>query len=342
MFRFEHIEFLYLLGLVPLLLLVLWYGLNWKKSILEKVGDTHILKRLMQNWSAKKEWLKGALILASVFLLFISASNPQWGSRKEKVKTKSSDVVIALDISQSMLAEDVTPNRMERAKRFCNELIRKLKGDRIGLVFFAGSAYLQMPLSNDYASASIFIKSASPSQAGTQGTVIADAIRLGNDVFDSEGANHKALIIISDGENHEEEAIQVAREVSEAGTAVFALGIGTEEGAYVPFIQNGKKTYKQDKTGNPVSSALNVALLQEIAENGGGKFYMIDQAMTALNKLDSEIDKLEKKEVEQTSFSDYNSYFQIFLFPAILFLVLEMLLSSRATNRNWRKTLGVK
>lgn len=341
MFRFEAIEFLYLLVLIPVLLIILWYAMNWKKNILDKVGDRHIMDRLMSDWSAKKEWLKGSLLLTAILLLFVSASNPQWGSRKEKVKTKSSDVVIALDISQSMLAEDITPSRMERAKRFCNELIKKLKGDRIGLVFFAGSAYLQMPLSHDYGSAAMSIKSASPSQAGTQGTVIADALRSGNSVFEEEGANHKALIIISDGENHEEEAIQVAREISEEGTAVFTLGIGTEEGAYVPFIQNGKKTYKQDKNGNPVSSALNVNLLQEIADQGNGKFYMIDQAMTALNKLDSDIEKLEKKEVEQTSFSDYNSYFQLFLFPAILLLIINFLLSSRKTNSNWKQNLGL-
>lgn len=343
MFRFEVAYILYLLILIPICVAIFWMAMNWKKNILNQSGDSSVIKRLFPDWSVRREWIKGGLILLAFTFLIFAWANPQWGSRKQKVKTKSSDVVIALDISQSMLAEDITPNRMERAKRFCSELIKKLRGERIGLIFFAGSAYLQMPLSHDYASADLFIKSASPKQAGTQGTVIADAITLGDNLFDDESPTQKAVIIISDGENHELEAIQAAAEASENGTSIFTLGIGTEEGAYIPFIERGKKSYKRDKQGNPVSSAINVGLLQDIATSGGGEFYMIDQAMTALDKLDAQIDKLEKREVEQRSFTDYNSFFQYFLLPAILLFIFEYCFVARSSKTNsWKSIIGIE
>lgn len=343
MFQFENAQILYALFLIPIGIFILYLCMQWKFNVLDKVGDPKVIRRLFPDWSARREWLKGLLVLLAFVFLIFAWSNPQWGTRKQKVKTKSTDVVIALDISQSMMAEDVTPNRMERAKRFCNELIKKLRGDRIGLIFFAGSAYLQMPLSQDHASAELFIKSASPKQAGTQGTVIADAIKLAENLFIEDSPSQKAVIVISDGENHEMEAIEAGLEAIENGTSVFTVGIGTEEGAYVPFIEKGKKTYKRDKSGNPVSSALNVGLLQDIAEAGGGEFFMIDQAMTALNKLDSEIEKLQKREVEQRSFTDYNSYFQYFLFPAILLIIFEYLFSSKSSQTNsWKQLLGIK
>lgn len=343
MFRFEEQYILYFLLLIPLAIFLVWLTLKWKRDVLNKYGDASIISRLFPNWSLRKEWLKASLFIFAMALLLISWSNPQWGTRKQKVKAKSSDVIIALDISQSMMAEDITPSRMEKAKRFCTELIKKLRGERVGLIFFAGSAYLQMPLSQDHASAELYIKSASPKQAGTQGTVIADAIELSNSIFGKENATQKALIVISDGENHEVEAVTAAREAYENGTTVYTLGIGTEEGAPVPFVQRGRTTYKQNNQGNPVNSALNVGLLKDVAQSGGGEFYMIDQTMSALSKLDAEIDKLEKQEVEQRSFTDYNSYFQLFLFPAILLIILEYLLSSISSGTGgWKKLLGLK
>jgi len=343
MFRFEVQYILFFLALIPIGFALVWLTMKWKSSVLDKYGDAGVIARLFPNWSAKKEWLRSSMILIAMSLLLISWSNPQWGTRKQKVKAKSSDVIIALDISQSMMAEDISPNRMEKSKRFCTELIKKLRGERVGLIFFAGSAYLQMPLSQDHASAELYIKSASPKQAGTQGTVIADAIELSKSIFGKENATQKALIVISDGENHEIEAVAAARSAYENGTTVYTLGIGTEEGAPVPFTNKGKTTYKKNRQGNPVNSALNVSLLRDVAESGGGEFYMIDQTMSALSKLDNEIDKLEKQEVEQRSFTDYNSYFQLFLFPAILLFIFEYLLSSNSSGTGgWKKLLGIK
>jgi len=343
MFRFEEAYILYFLLLIPLGIALAWLTLQWKSKTLDNIGDRKVISRLFPEWSSRKEWLKAGLLLLAFSLLLISWSNPQWGTRKQKVKAKSTDVVIALDISQSMMAEDILPNRMEKAKRFTTELVRKLRGERIGLIFFAGSAYLQMPLSQDHASAELYIKSASPRQAGTQGTVIAEAIDLSNTLFADEKANQRALIVISDGENHEVEAIEGASDAYSQGTTIFTVGIGTEDGAPVPFTDRGQTKYKQTKNGEAVKSALNVGLLQDIAESGGGEFYMIDQTMSALNKIDAEIDKLEKQEVEQRSFTDYNSYFQLFLLPAILLFFIEYLLSTRSSGTGgWRKLLGLK
>jgi len=343
MFRFEASYILWFLLLLPLGILLVWLSFKWKKSVINKAGDYNVFTRLFPNWSAQKEWIKSSFLLMAIAFLMIAWANPQWGSRKQKVKAKSSDVIIALDISQSMMAEDVSPNRMERSKRFVTELIKKLKGERVGLIYFAGSAYLQMPLSNDYASAELFVKSASPRQAGTQGTVIADAITLAGTIFGTENPTQKALIIISDGENHETEAIIAAETAKENGTYVYTLGIGTESGAHVPFEERGQKVYKKDAAGKTVSSALNVGLLKDIASAGGGEFYMIDQTMSALPALDAEIDRLEKQEVEQRSFTDYNSFFQYFLFIGILLLIFEYFISNVSNKKgSWKRLIGLE
>ena len=342
MFRFEESFILWFIALIPLGFLLFYVSTNWKKSQLNKVGDYSVFSRLFPNWSIKREWLKNSLVLLAFALLFISWANPQWGNRKQKVKAKSSDVIIALDISQSMLAQDISPNRMERSKFFLNELVKKLRGDRIGLVYFAGSAYLQMPLTNDYASAETFIKSANTTQAGTQGTVIADAIKMAMSIFGEENPTQKALIIISDGENHESEAIEAAREAKKNGTFVYTIGVGTPEGARIPIVEKGRRVFKTDKSGNPVTSALNISMLQDIAEAGGGKYYSLDQTLSALKKIDADIDKLEKQEVEQRSFTDYNSYFQYFLFFAILLFIIEYFLSNISNRtKSWKSILGI-
>ncbi len=343
MFRIEEGYVLYYLIIIPIGFLLVWLSMEWKKRAIGKAGDYAVFSRLFPDWSATKEWLKASMILLALALSLVAWANPQWGTRKEKVKAKSSDVIIAMDISQSMMADDVSPNRMERSKRFVTELIKKLKGERIGLIFFAGSAYLQMPLSNDYAAAELYVKSSSPGQAGTQGTVVAEAIELAGTLFGKENPTQKALILISDGENHEMEAIEAAEESYNNGMHVYTLGVGTQEGAFVPEKdKNGKTVYKRDAAGNPIKSALNVGLLQDVAEAGGGKFYMIDQTFSALSKLDSEIDKLEKQEVEHRSFTDYNSYFQYFLFLAILLWILEYLMSNKSGKKgDWKKVLGI-
>ena len=329
MFRFESIEGMYLLALVPLVILALYVSLHLKERQLKKLMSNTAFSRLIPEWSKLYEWIKIFLMALSVFFLCVAWANPQWGTKRQKVKAKSSDIIIALDISQSMMAEDISPNRLERAKRMAVQLIQSLKGNRIGLIYFAGSAYLQMPLSNDFAAAEIFIKSANTQQAGTQGTAIADAIDLAISAFTDDQKSQKAMIIISDGENHDIEAIEAARNAKENGTFIYTIGVGTEAGDVIPVIKNGRKEFKVDKAGTPVRSKLNIALMQDIASAGDGETYLLNEGEQLIADIKSELVKLEKKEVEQRSFSDFESYFQYFLFFGILFLAMEFLFTNR-------------
>jgi len=329
MFRFEQAGALWLLLLAPILLIAFYFLLKWKTARLEKFGDKELLQRLFPDLSIRKEWIKSILFALGIFFIAMAFVNPQWGTRQQKVKAKSADIIIALDISQSMLATDISPNRMEKAKRFTAQLIKNLKGERLGLIFFAGSAYLQMPLTADYAATELFIKSANPQQAGTQGTVIADAITLSQNVFSSDAPYQKALVLITDGENHETEAIEAAKIAAENGTFVFCIGVGTQEGAFVPESINGREVYKKDKQGYPVKSKLNIPLLQDIADAANGQFYLLDDGFSLTKKIVNDLAKIEKQEVEQRSFTDYNSFFQYFLFLGLLAFVIEHFISNR-------------
>lgn len=344
MFRFEEPFYLYTIILVPLVLGLFFLLLKWKEARLNRFGDQEVVQRLMPEWSQKREWFKMSLFSTSLLFLLIAMANPQWGTRKQKVKAKSADIVIALDISQSMLATDISPSRMDRAKRFSTQLIKSLKGERLGLIFFAGSAYLQMPLTADYAATELFIKSANPKQAGTQGTVIADAINLTSNIFSNDSPYQKALVLITDGENHESEAIDAAREAAKNGTFIFCIGVGSQEGAPVPFIdpQTGRETYKKDSSGFPIKSKLNIPLLQDIAEAANGKFFLLDDGFSLTNKIVNELSKIEKQEVEQRSFTDFNSYFQLLLFFGLIALIIESFVSNKKGGIfTFKKWLGL-
>ena len=326
MFRFEEISFIFWLGIIPCLLLLMYAVFLLKKKRIEKVGDPNLVARLMPDSSTKRTWLKNALVLIGLLFTLFAASNPQWGTKKEKIKAQSADIFIAFDISQSMMAQDISPSRLERAKRFTEKLIRNLKGDRVGLIYFAGDAYLQMPLTNDYAAAELFVKSANPNLAGTQGTAIDEAIDLAMKAYEEDVKHQRALIIISDGEDHDEDAISMAKEGADAGLVIYTIGVGTETGAYIPFVNRGRTEFKKDDQGAPVMSKLNIPNLQEIARSGGGEFYLVNQGEDGIKDLKERLSRLQKREVEQKSFSEFNSYFQWFLGIGFLFLLLEWIL----------------
>lgn len=269
------------------------------------------------------------MVLASMIMAY---ANPQWGNKKEKIKAKSTDVYIALDISQSMMAEDVSPNRLERAKRLTQNVIQALKGNRIGLILFAGNAYLQMPLSSDYSAAQLFVSSANTGQASTQGTAISEAIDLALRAYEPGKGNQRALIIITDGENHDDEAIAKAREATGEGLHIFTVGIGTIEGSLVPYRVQGREQFKRDENGNPVKSILNIELIEELARAGNGSSFLIGQGNQIVTGIKRDIDLLEKDEVEQRAFTDYTSYFQYFLIFGIIFLIFEFIISDKKSN----------
>ena len=242
---------------------------------------------------------------------------------------KSSDVFIALDISQSMMAKDISPNRLERGKRIAQNLIQALKGNRIGLIYFAGNAYLQMPLTNDYSAAQLFASSANTEQASTQGTAISEAINLALRAYEEGKANQKAMIILTDGESHDDEAVNAAREAVSKGLNVYTIGIGTSEGAFVPYKTQSGEQYKRDESGQPVTSILNQEMIKNLANAGGGKSYLIGEGNSIITGIKREIDQLEKQEVEQRAFTDYNSYFQYLIAVGLLLLVLQYLIPDR-------------
>ncbi len=340
MFQFEYISYLYFLGLVPILIIVFFISQQMIKSRMNKLGDQSLIKRLMEGYSPSNNRLKFALLLTAFIVLCVAWANPQWGYRNDVMKAKSSEVFIALDISNSMEAEDISPSRLERSKRFVQKLLTELKGDKVGLILFAGQAYLQVPITNDLAAVELFVRSAGPQLAGTQGTNIAEAINFALESYSEEEQFKRALIIITDGENHDALALETAKEAVEKGIIIHAVGVGSSDGGYIPMVERGIRSYKKDKQGNPVKTKLNPQLIKDLAAAGSGESYLLDDDEAVIKSLSSEIDKMEKRETEQQIFSEYNSYFQYFLFLGIVLLLIEYLISFKTIGSGFKKWFG--
>lgn len=333
MFRFEHPEHLYALALLPVVALFFAAMLYARRRAIRRFGNTRLMERLMPEMSRYKHSLKFGLLLFALFFLIIGWANPQWGTKKEKMQRRSVDVFLALDISQSMLAPDIPPDRLERAKRFARELTTALRGERIGLILFAGNAYLQVPLTTDYAAVNLFINSANPGMAPTQGTAIGAAINLAERSFEPENTSHKAMVLITDGENHEEEALEEARVARDNGLLLYTVGVGTTEGSFIPIEERGRQNYKRDRTGNPVRTRLNEEMLRNVARAGDGDYFnLASGSEQVIEALRERISNIEKREFEQRSFSSYESYFQYFIALALLLLVLEFFISYRRSR----------
>jgi len=329
MFRFENPIYLNALFLLPILAALFLFYWQWRKRAVSRFGDRTLMAQLMPGVSAYKPPLKFSLILMAMAFLIVGWANPQWGNKRENVKRKSVDVFIALDISNSMYAQDIAPNRLERAKKFAENLVEKLKGERIGLILFAGGAYLQMPITTDYAAAQLFIRAASPDLAGTQGTSIGDAIQLARSSFGEDNLSHKALIIITDGEDHETGATDAAAQARGENIIQFTVGVGTAEGGFIPVSINGREDYKRDQSGQPVRTRLNEEMLKELASAGGGTYFPINSGTDVAVALQNRIEQMEKREFEVRSFTSFESYFQYFLAAGLLLLVVEFLISYR-------------
>lgn len=335
MFRFEHNEFLSLLAMLPILIVLFGWSSRYAKQMLARLGNNAVIAQLIPTQSKFRHGLKFALLLFGIFFLIIGLSNPQWGTKRQKVKSKGVDVFIALDVSESMLAQDIRPNRMLRSREFARDLLAEASGDRVGVVLFACNAYTQVPLTIDYGFADVFLSAANTQLAASQGTSIASAIERTLASFPKEdeedsSANHKALVIITDGEDHDQLAVEAANAAHEKGLLVFTVGVGKEEGALLPIIVKGRQDYKRDETGNPVRSKLNEALLQQVAEAGGGDYFNLaagsDEVVKALRER---IDVMEKQEREQVTFSDYESHFQFFVAIGLILLLWEFLIAYR-------------
>jgi Ca-activated chloride channel family protein len=328
--RFENIEFLYALLLIPLFLgLYIWQH-YWKKKVLDEFGEKNVVSRLMPMKSISNPGWKFALIMLSYIFLVFGLANPQIGSKLHKVERKGSDLVIALDVSNSMLAQDIRPDRLSRAKQALSRLIDRLEGDRIGIVVFAGKAYSQLPITSDYSAAKMFLNTISTEIVPVQGTAIADAISLSIDSFEDDD-HGKAIIVMTDGENHEGDAVEAARKAAEKGINVYTIGMGLPDGAPIPEFNSRKQLigYKKDSQGNVIISKLNETMLRQIAAAGNGKFILASNRSGGLEQILDEINQLEKTEFESRMFSDYEDRFQYFIAAALLFIVLEFFIFER-------------
>jgi len=337
MIRYENIEFLYLFyGIIGFILLFIYYT-KWKKKAFEKFGKLSTIRNLIPNHSITRENIKFILLLLYISALIIGIANPQIGTKMEEVKREGVDLMIALDLSNSMLSEDIKPNRLERARQAISRLIDKLEGDRIGLIVFAGDAYVQLPITTDYSAAKLFLATVNTNIIPSQGTAIGKAITLSMNSFDMQNGQNKAIIIITDGENHEDDAIKQAKEANEQGVFIHTLGMGLSKGGPIPiYNQNGNNIgYRKDKEGNTIISKLNDQMLQEIASNGNGTYVRANNTQAGLSTLFAEINKMEKKEIGTMVFTDYKDRFQLFISIALLLLFFDLILLNRKNKWNY-------
>jgi Ca-activated chloride channel family protein len=337
MFHFEQPYYFYLFLCIPVLIALFVAITIHNNKLREHFGALIGLERLAPNISRLKGPLKfGIMMLATAFLV-VAMANPRMGNKTQSVKREGVDIYIALDISRSMWAEDIKPNRMERARQFAQKLVKAVRGDRVGLILFAGHPYLQMPLTTDYAAAQLFVQTASPKLDITQGTAIESAIDMVVELGEKEEQKkQRALIVITDGENHELDAIETAKNAKSKGVTTYVIGIGTESGAPIPIKDAGYALFQLDKSGQIVQSKMNTDLIKKIAISGGGNFYKANSnADLVIAKLVNKMSKLEKTEFEQQEFDVYESYFQIFVAIALLLLTLEFFVGYRKSK--WLK-----
>jgi hypothetical protein len=342
MFRLEHINYLYALGVIPVLIIIFILMNRWRKRVIHSMGDYEIVKQLMPNVSTSKMKLKFILLLIVLTLIIIGLVNPQIGSKLREVKRNGADIIIALDVSNSMKAEDLSPNRLGRAKQAIYRLLDKLEGDRIGIVVFAGEPFVQLPITTDYAAAKLFLETSDTDIIPTQGTAIGSAIRLSIESFGSDVGKNKSIIVISDGENFEDDAVKAAQEALEKGITVNTIGLGSTSGSPIPQYRNGNQIgFKKDKDGNTVVTKLNEEMLQEIAAAGNGSYIHATNSEIGLNSIMNEINKLEKKSFATKMYSDYDDKFYLFLFPALLLLIIELFINVRKSKWIMKKNRSI-
>lgn len=333
LFRFANPDLLYLLLLLPVILLIWLLNQSRKRKAISRLGDVNLVKKLIPDHSNIRPSFKIVLQLIALALMIIILARPQFGSKIEEVKRQGVEVIIALDVSNSMLAEDIQPNRLERAKQAISRLVETLDNDKIGLIVFAGNAYTQIPVTTDYISAKMFLSTISPEIAPRQGTSIASAIDLGMRSF-SPGINKsKALIIITDGESHEDDPLEKAKEAVSEGIVIHTIGIGSAEGVPISMNINGKQEFLKDQEGNTVITKLDENILKQIAVAANGMYVRASNTNIGLDQIFDEIRKMKKQELEGTMYTEYNDQFQIFAAVSILFLLLDFMFMDRKNRK---------
>jgi Ca-activated chloride channel homolog len=328
--RFEHIEFLTGLALLIIPVLLFLTLLRWKKKTRQKIGDPALVKDLVKNYSPWKFALKFIVILLAVAAVIVGAANFQKQAAADNISRKGVDVMIALDVSNSMMADDIKPSRLERARQLVTKLIDRMENDRIGLVLFAGRAYMQMPLTTDHAAAKMYIQGANPDAVPTQGTVLGEALKVANSGFNSKEKKFKAIILISDGEDHDPEALKMAQSLSQSGSMINAVGVGSPDGS--PIIDYATNQTRKDAQGNTIITKLNEPELQQLSQSTNGIYVRLNDVDDAANQIMAQLATIEVKATSDKSFISYRSFFQWFLAAALILLLIELFIPERKMN----------
>ncbi len=331
MFQFQHIGYLYALAVLPLLVLLFTGMVYWRKKKIRKLGDERLIKEQILGYVPGRSTTKFILLLSALFLIIVGWANLRMGDKSEKIQRKGVDVIIAMDVSKSMLATDIQPDRLTRAKQLVMSLTDKMSNDRIALIVFAGKSYLQVPLTIDYSAVKMLLQNVTPDMVPTQGTVISDAIGMAMQSFSQNERKYKSLIVISDGEDHDEAAVAKTREAAESGVIVHTVGIGSPQGATL--YDPATRSVKLDENGQPVVSKLNEDALKSIASAGRGTYSLLRNTDEVAAKLTNELEGMEQKSLGSVVYTDFTSYFQYFLFAGLLALVIEWLLPGTSRRK---------
>ena len=330
MINFAQAQFLALLLLIPFFFVIQALVLKLRKNRIRKFGDENLVRQLMPSYSASKVWIRLTFFALGFFFFVIGLSRPQIGAKIKEHETKGAEIMIALDVSNSMLAEDYSPNRLDRAKLAISRLVDKLRDDRIGLIVFAGNSFVQLPITTDYVSAKMFLNSISTESVPIQGTAIGEAINTAIRSFSAQSEKSRAVIVITDGENHEDDPVAAAKQAAEMGVRVFTIGVGSPEGKPIPMDGELLK----DKEGNIVVTRVDESVLQDVAAAGNGAYVRAGNSEFGLNPIIDDIRKMEDEKYSSIVFEEFDEQFMYFMAIALFFFVLEMLIGDRRSKRH--------
>lgn len=330
MINFAQSQYLLLIFLIPVFFIIQALVFKMRTARIRKFGDEELVKQLMPSYSKSKVWLRLSLFSVAFFFFAIGLSRPQIGAKLKEHETRGAEIMIVLDVSNSMLAEDYSPNRLERAKLAISRLVDKLRDDRIGLIVFAGNSFVQLPVTTDYVSAKMFLNTITTESVPIQGTAIGDAINTAMRSFSAQSEKSRAIIIITDGENHEDDPVAAARQAAEMGVRVFTIGVGSPEGKPIPMDGELLK----DKDGNIVVSRLDESVLKDVAAAGNGVYVRAGNTEFGLNPIIDDIRKMEDERYNSIVFEEYDEQFMYFMGIALFFFVLEMLIGERRSKRH--------
>ena len=320
-----------LLLLIPVFFVIQALVLKFRAKRLRRFGDQALVEKLMPSYSKAKVWLRLSLFAIAFLFFILGISRPQMGAILKEHKTRGAEVMVVLDVSNSMLAQDYSPNRLERAKLAISRMVDKLRDDRIGLIVFAGNSFVQLPITTDYVSAKMFLSSISTESVPIQGTAMGEAISTALRSFSAQSDRSRAIIVITDGENHEDDPVAAARQAAELGVRVFTIGVGSPQGTMIPM---GDGEYLEDRDGNPVVTRLDDKVLQEVAEAGKGLYVHAGNREFGLDPIIEEISRMDDEEYNSIVFEEYDELYMYFLAVALFFLVLEMLIGDRRSKRH--------